>query len=955
MLFTPCLRRFWQLAWWVAATALLAIGLQAQSAARSGRWAHEDSALTPDARVVWGKLPNGVRYALRPHDAVPQAATLQFLVLSGSMDERDDERGLAHFIEHMCFRGTESFSEEAMVDFFQELGIEYGSDVNAITTFDHTAYALDFRDASEELLGRGLDLFRSFADGVLFTPESIDNERGVILSELRGRDSIGARGQLASMQTMFEGLSFPNRTPGGSPESIESLRPEQFRDFYERCYRPDLMVIVAAGDFDPALLEQIITERFGSMKPATRPLPERHTGALAESRGMRADVFRISDVGSVRVTTASVAAEPAGADNKAARVLGQQRSFVQTLLNSRLQMGLMPTPGAEAGYETLLGYEAAMASVMTAAPVWKTHVAALDDTLRSTYQYGFEWSEVQPLRDRNRRMIELLREQLAHSDPHGVCQALLDSIVEHKVFVGRETEINWMGEWLDGLSLAQVNAVYRDLWKLDTMSWHLSGDLPAEFKAGEVLTELGKSRDNDPRQLHPSEREEHHFELKDWGEATEWELVRDLDEVGAKLFKFGNNVRFNFRPSPHEPGVVRMVVRVGPGLLNLPGNEPALKEFGLQTLFSSGTINYGPDDLREIIGEQLLEFDLNVDDYDALTFRGAAQREDLTALLGVATEFLYAPKFGTYVHRNEKMKAAMTRASNSMGMQEGMREFTDYLFEGDARFTWGTMVDYLGLSSVDVRKWLQKPLTEGYVEVTLVGDISEEDALAAVQRTLGQLPTRDVEKVVPRNRKPVKLAARPGFKRIEFVGERHLAMVMGVWPVEGELDTRDRAALYLLSKILELHVREEIRNNLGMAYSPTASFENYDGFPEFGLLRAMIDCSADETTKIARLVEDIAWEISRKGVDEGEFKGARGILSSRIRRAFMDNGFLLEELIRAQERPESVEEMLALKEGLVDEITLEEVDAWAKKVLTRRNSRTAAIVPKQFIGLFETN
>ena len=222
--------RFLRMGCWLAGMGigLVAAGsLEAQTGARQGRWAHEDSGLSPDARVVWGKLPNGVRYALRPHSAVDQAATLQFLVLSGSMDERDDERGLAHFIEHMCFRGTTAFSEAEMVRFFQELGIEYGSDVNAITTFDHTAYTLDFRDASEAMLGRGLDLFRSFADGVLFTPESIENERGVILSELRGRDNVQARGELSSMQNAFAGLRFPHRTPGGTPEDIEGLRPEQ--------------------------------------------------------------------------------------------------------------------------------------------------------------------------------------------------------------------------------------------------------------------------------------------------------------------------------------------------------------------------------------------------------------------------------------------------------------------------------------------------------------------------------------------------------------------------------------------------------------------------------------------------------------------------------------------------------------------------------------------------------
>ena len=926
-----------------------------QSPARSGVWAHESSELKPDARVVWGKLDNGVRYALMPHRAVPQAATLQFLVLSGSLDEREDERGLAHFIEHMCFRGTSSFTEAEMVRFFQELGIEYGSDVNAITTFDHTAYSLDFRDATEELIGRGLELFRSFADGVTFAPEAIENERGVILSELRGRDGVGSKGELASMQTAFEGLRFPNRTPGGSPESIGALTPAQFRAFYQRCYRPDLMVIVAAGDFDPALLGQMIEERFGSMAKPTTPLPEREAGQLVAGNALRAGLFRISDVGYVRATVASVAPSESGPDTKARRVRRQQESFAQSVFAARLRLGLLPTPGADAMFETILGYRSAMASVMTGEQAWETHLVALDKTLRSTYRFGFEASEIDAPRDRQRRMIELLNQQLPHADPHGVCQDLLDSIVDHEVFVGREVEIAWMAEWLQSLTVERVNEVFRGLWDIDRLSWHLSGELDPEFKASEVITELLKERKNEASQLHPSRKKEHVFELKDWGAATEAKLVRELPEVGAKLFEFGNHVRLNFVPSPHEPGVVRAVVRVGSGLLDMPGNEPALKEFGLQTLFASGTVNYGPDELRSIIGEQFLSFNLDVDDYDALTFRGIVGQEKLSSLLGVVTEFLAVPKFGTYVHRNEKLKAAISRASSAIGMQEGMRELTDYLFKGDARFTWGTMVDYLGLSSVDVRRWLHKPLTEGYVEVTIVGDITEADMLAAATRTLGQLGPREAEKPVPKNRKPVKLDAPAGFKRIEFVGERHLAAVVGMWPVTGELTTRDRGALYLLAKILELHIREEIRNNLGMSYSPSASFENYDGFPEFGMLRTMIDCSADETTKIARLVEDIAWEITRKGVDEGEFKGARGILSSRIRRGWMDNGFLLDQLIRAQERPDTVEELLALKAGLVDEITLKEVDAWAKKVLTRRNSRTAAIVPKQFIGIFQTD
>ena len=142
---------------------------------RSGKWAHEvpKQTLTPDARVSWGRLDNGFRYALLPHKGSPGRVTLQLLVLAGSLDERPDELGIAHYIEHLAFGGSRNFKAEDMVSLFQRLGVEYGSDVNAITTFDRTAFRLDFRENTPALLREGLQLFRDFGDGVAFSPATI--------------------------------------------------------------------------------------------------------------------------------------------------------------------------------------------------------------------------------------------------------------------------------------------------------------------------------------------------------------------------------------------------------------------------------------------------------------------------------------------------------------------------------------------------------------------------------------------------------------------------------------------------------------------------------------------------------------------------------------------------------------------------------------------------------------
>jgi len=173
-------------------SALLAAASPAAPAGpRSGRWAHETPrSLSPDPAVTWGRLENGFRYALLPHAGVPGRVTMQWVVLAGSLDEGPKERGIAHYVEHLAFGGTANFPADRMVDLFQRLGVEYGSDVNAITTFDHTAYRLDFRENDAALLGEGLRLFRDFGDALAFEPVAIERERRVVLAELRNRDTL---------------------------------------------------------------------------------------------------------------------------------------------------------------------------------------------------------------------------------------------------------------------------------------------------------------------------------------------------------------------------------------------------------------------------------------------------------------------------------------------------------------------------------------------------------------------------------------------------------------------------------------------------------------------------------------------------------------------------------------------------------------------------------------------
>ena len=674
-------------------------------------WAHERSRLPADKRVHWGKMPNGLRYAILEHPGAPDRVAMKLLVLAGSIEETEEELGIAHFIEHMAFNGTKHFKAGELASFFQLLGMELGHDVNAFTTFDHTIYGLEFWESNEALLKKGLLFLRDIADGILFDASEIDKERNVILSELRSRDGLAYRAEVASYQIFFKGLTFTNRMPIGTPQNIKSLRRDKFVNFHRKWYRPDLMVLVAVGDIDALKLDVLFEEYFSDMKKPSTPLPKRNIGRLKNARSLDAAAFRISHVGSATIRTASVNSTRKRAESGESKRQAFNQKFALELLQQRLGETIPFGSKGGAGFVKYFGHNAAIASIDVSGKRWEEGIRALDRVIRYSYNEGFAEKDIEFHRMRKLFRARKLNSLYPKMDPSIICESLVKSITDDTVYVGYDENLLREMKFLEDMNKKTVHRSFKEAWELDRMAFHIAGDVKIEDGVDKIKKTVTKGR-KDPVSLSKYQfQSDFEFEPVMWGKTGIVADSETIPEINAHLMRFDNNVRLNFIESHLEPGVVRVTVRLGGGLFDLEKNIPGLREFALQAFLYGGTNRYEPYQISSIINSAMINFGFDLTDHDAFSFRGTMGSEALEYFLGIITEYLHKPTIYRFSYENAIMGAVRYRISSAIGIQNGYREFQSYLFEGDGRFAWGTRQDYSVVSVNDVRDWLEDPLT----------------------------------------------------------------------------------------------------------------------------------------------------------------------------------------------------------------------------------------------------
>jgi zinc protease len=558
------------------APASAAAPATAAAQTQTNGWGVRLTDVTPDPAIRYGTLPNGMKYAIMRNSTPKGAASLRLQFAFGSLGEKENERGLAHFIEHMAFNGTTHVPEGDMIKILERQGLAFGPDTNAVTGFDSTTYMLDVPRTDDEHVDTALFLLREVAGEVKFDPAAVERERGVVLGERRARDSFQLRQLIDVLGFDLPSTPYPNRIPIGTEEVIKTASADTVRALYHRYYRPENATLVFVGDADPALIEAKIKKSFGDWKdvgPAGGELPR---GTVDLSRKADFDTFIDPAVPTtVDVTIMREWQKPV--DTIAYRQQKVLEALATGIVNRRLARLSNASNTPLLGGAMIVQDQKDTARVTTlklAAKdgAWKDAVSAAEQEVRRALQYGVTAGELKTELAATETALRTAAEQEGTRNNKALADAIVGTVDEDKFVTTPTYRYAMFQKMAASITPAQIGATLKSLWTGSPPLVHLSSK--QEVPIAELASAFDSSRA--VAVAAPADAATAAFAYDSFG--TPGKVVQDkrIADLGVRTVRFANNVRLNIKKTDFDAGKVLFIVRLGDGVLDLPKDKPGL-------------------------------------------------------------------------------------------------------------------------------------------------------------------------------------------------------------------------------------------------------------------------------------------------------------------------------------------------------------------------------------------
>ncbi len=905
--------------------------------------------MAADPAVQTGTLENGFQYLIRPNGEPQNRISFRLAVRSGSVHEDDDQTGIAHFVEHMAFNGSTHFTKNTLIDYFESIGMKFGPEVNAYTSFNETVYKLDIPADDPEILKTTLQVLQDWAMGLSFDEAEIDKERGVVIEEWRlGR---GANGRLMDIHlpVLFGASRYAKRLPIGSPDTIRNLSYQRIRDFYTKWYRSDRMALVVSGVVDPAVMASEIGATFSQLPKPARKIAEPDMGSIGE-KTVRVSIATDPELpyGTLEIYNPQPARPLLTAEGYRASLV---RNLAMSVLNQRLQEKTLEADpdflASAAGYQRIV--RDTDFSWLVIVPPENATLRGFDSMLE-VYQrlarFGLTAAELEREKASALNRIEqawLNRDKQRSSD---LADRILSSWLEGSVYLDMDSVRSLGAEYMSGIAIEEVNAVLKNFLSSEQAGIMVSlPESTAEVPDTAALAERYRNfrLSDDSAQYDEGDLNRPLYNAAQSGGSVVAEEV--LSERGVTMLTLSNGARVIFYPTDFKNDEIQFwaLSEGGFSMVEDDAFPSALVMGDLQSL--SGLNGFGPVDLQKKLAGKTVSIDSWVSDsYEGLS--GSSSVRDLETLFQLTALHFTAPEASESAWQSLLSRLNTVAANRLTDPEEQFSDLKQQL-----------------TSSSHPR---ERPLN-----AQLISEMRYADAKALYRERFADagdfifIFVGSLDPAVVKDLSARYLAVLPGSGKTEAAVDRGVRFPAGIVSGEIHAGKEPKSAVYLawggeleggaheeedldfLAALLQIRLREVIREDMSGTYGVGVNsawflkpIHGYKFSVQFG-------CEPGREEELrAAVLREIEW-VKNGGADETYLQKLRETHRKGLETAMRNNGFWLETLgmvLVVRDLPLSFAEQLP---ALADELTTERLADMAARYLKTDNYVQAVLYPAE--------
>ncbi|MFZ1478378.1 MAG: insulinase family protein [Sphingorhabdus sp.] len=911
-------------------------------------WLYEGSDVPVDASWKFGKLPNGVRYAVKHNDVPAGQVSIRVRIDAGSLYEEDSEQGYAHLIEHLAFRGSEHVPDGEAKRVWQRFGVTFGSDSNAQTTPTQTVYQLDLPNAKTETLDESMNIIAGMIRKPSISQAALDAERAIVLAEMR--ESSGAQMVYAdkSREHVFQGQRMAKRSPIGTPQTLLAAKAEGLAAFHKRWYRPETSVVVLSGDAPIEQMEALVAKHFGDWKAAVPAVAQPDFGKPVKTGDNAALVVdpTLPSIVSLywvrpweKVQDTIVYNQGILINALAQRVINRRleskardnATYTVALVNQDKEarsvdlttVSLRPVAGK--WREAIAEVRSVIADAVAAPPSQDDidrELALFHDVLRTQLDsYPFEAASTQA--DDMVRAVDIRETIAAPQTVLQVFEAMRNQFTPDRVF--KATQALFMGE-VQRIVMASPNAV-------DGGQTALAKAMTDPVTAGDnVRLSQGSISFADLPQLGSP------------GKVAISSMNRDFE---TENLIFSNGVRAILSPNKSESGQVRVLVRFGRGFQAVSPDKGGLLWSGPMVLGENGIGKFDRNAIDKLTNGRRLELSFSVDN-DAFEFSAATRPEDLADQLKlIATKLEYPGWHAASVERAKALASAEYDSYAMSAMTMVQRDVQQLVASGDPRWKTPAPADIAKLTPQLFQSFWAPILASGPVEVLVFGDFDRDKAVAALEASLGAMKRRKAA-LVPVGADQIAFPAIPPSPvRLTHKGPTDQVAAVIVWPTGGGLaNITEGRQLEILAAIFRDRLFEKFRSEQAASYSPDMMANWPDEFRSGGFLMAFSQVKPEDAESFLRFSREIATDLAANAVSKDELQRAVEPAKQAIERTSSGNVFWMNQMEGASFSPERYKALTHYYSDYAG-VTAEQLQALAKRYFRPEKAWTLLVEPEK--------